>query len=54
MLLKEAKQELEAAQGKYEQALWNARALGIANTKIARVVGLTEAAIRMYFKRSGK
>lgn len=44
--------ELKVAKAAYEDALYEAKHLKLANTIIARAVGVSEAAIRMYFKRN--
>lgn len=42
---------LEDARERYERALFDARAEGITNTKLASILGITEAGVRMFFKR---
>lgn len=49
-----ASRELADAKVAYEAALYRARDVGCPNTVIARTLGRTEAAIRMFFKRSEK
>ncbi len=49
--LQSRRSEYELARENYREALGRAKDLGLANTVIARAVGTTEAAVRMYFKR---
>ena len=46
--------ELKQAKANYEVALWRAHHAKVPNTAIARALGLSEAAIRMYLKRNKK
>lgn len=46
-----AKKAREAAMERYHDALVRARAEGWSNTQVAMAVGVSEAAIRLYWKR---
>lgn len=48
-----ARQEMERAKTKYESALRLARNEGVSFSSLASCAGITEAAIRMQFKRRG-
>jgi len=52
-LIRQRAIELRQARVNYEVALVEAHDLGIANTIIARAIGCTETAVRMYLKRRG-
>jgi DNA-binding NarL/FixJ family response regulator len=49
--LHEANRARMAAKKLYEDALIEAREEGWSNTQIARALGISEAAVRMYWKR---
>jgi DNA-directed RNA polymerase specialized sigma24 family protein len=52
--LREAMRARKVADERYRQLICLAKERGWSNTEIARAVGLSEAAIRLYWKRSGR
>lgn len=49
--LRKRAEAMRAAREAYERALYAAREAQIPNTEIARTVGISEAGVRMFFKR---
>lgn len=51
--VRKAHKELQQAKQNYAEAVMEASAYGATNVAIAKQVGLTETAIRLYIKRRG-